>query len=112
MGENMQASTNLRKACHPHKSRIIFATEGFVSYRWDKQEGEDQRNPQYAPLKEILTTQDRSGTRRTERTAGESSSRKHGEAAKRCSSKSREKKESEGRAPMELGNEARCHKDC
>ena len=59
----MQASTNLRKACHPHKSRIIFATEGFVSYRWDKQEGEDQRNPPYAPLKEIQTTQDGSNKR-------------------------------------------------
>ena len=65
MGESMQASPNLRKACHPHKSRIIFATEGFASHKCDKQEGEHQGNPPYAPLEEILTTQDGSNKRRT-----------------------------------------------
>ena len=104
----MQASPNFGKACHPHKSLIIFATEGFVFNEWEKQEGENQRVPPYAPLEEILTAQDGSNKRRTKihsrpdqvypstlrtkRASGQSSSRKHGEAAERCTSEGRERK--------------------
>ena len=49
----------------PHKSRFIFAVDGFASYRWKKQEVEvDQRGPPCAPSEEVLPAQDGSDKRR------------------------------------------------
>ena len=39
------------------RSRVIFAVEGFISYRWKKQQGEEGSFP-FAPLEETLATQD------------------------------------------------------
>ena len=41
----------------PPKSRIIVATEGFVTQRWKKREGEVDHPVQYMPLEEVLVTQ-------------------------------------------------------
>ena len=107
---------------HPRKSRITFAVEGSISYKWKKQEayweeGSVQavggisagRLIQQEGDLDRRPNQARPPTLRSRSTAGKSSSRKHGETVERCMLEGRERK---GAAQMALANYARCRKGC
>ena len=93
---------------HPRKSRITFAVEGSISYKWKKQEASWEEGPAHAAGgipgnsagrliqqeedSDRRPNQARPPTLRSRSTAGKSSSRKHGETVERCMPVGRERR--------------------
>ena len=81
------------------RSPIIFASDGTISYKWKKQEGEEDQGGPYMPLEEVVTTQ-RDASHKRRMHAQElvkhififcGARMKHGENDTRCASEGRER---------------------
>ena len=128
LSQKKKGTSECSKGLEEQRSRIIFATDGTISYQWKNQEGEEDQRTIHMPLEEVLaTTQGDPPQRRRMHTqelirhililcvarAPQGRARR-GNMARQVLDPlpNFEKEEEQGATSMAPANEALCRKDC